>query len=68
MAMAARRKADRRQKAQDTERDERRGRQAEEIGHQHEANVNQLEHEPMPASEHDDRRQEAAIRRRDTES
>lgn len=35
-------------------------RQAEEIGHQ--ANVNQVRDEPMPASEHDDRRQEAVVR------
>jgi hypothetical protein len=33
---------------------------AEEIGH--EANVNQVRHEPMPASQYDDRRQEAVVR------
>jgi hypothetical protein len=33
---------------------------AEEIGH--EANVNQVRHEPMPASQYDDRHQEAVVR------
>jgi hypothetical protein len=36
---------------------------AEEIGR--EANVNQVRHEPMPASQHDDRRQEAVERNED---
>jgi hypothetical protein len=40
--------------------DERRAREAEETGHQ--ANVNQVRHEPMPASHHDDPRQEAVER------
>lgn len=46
--------AEQRKGAKDAER------QAEEIGHQ--ANVNQVRDEPMPASDYDDRRQEAVVR------
>jgi hypothetical protein len=51
--------AEKRKDAQDTER------QAEEIGH--EANVNQVRDEPIPSSEHDDRRQEAVVRNEEYE-
>ena len=38
------------------------GRQAEEIGDEANASVNQVRHEPMPSSEHDDHGQEAVLR------
>jgi hypothetical protein len=53
--------AERRKKAGKTGRDDGRARKAHEIGHEHEANVNQVRHEPTPAIHHDDRR-EAAVR------
>jgi hypothetical protein len=46
--------AEQRKDAKDTERE------AEDIGH--EANVNQVRDEPTPASQYDDRRQEATVR------
>ena len=48
--------AEKRKNTQDT------GRQAEEIGHEADVSVNQVRDEPMPASQHDDRRQEAVAR------
>jgi hypothetical protein len=53
--------AERSKKAGKTGRGDGRAHKAHEIGHEHEANVNQVRHEPIPASHHDDRR-EAAVR------
>jgi hypothetical protein len=41
-------------------------RKAEEVHEEHQANVNQVRHEPMPASHHDDQR--TAADRRDEDA
>lgn len=62
--MTEQRKTGHRKDAEDTGSDEGRARQAEEIGH--DANVNQVRHEPIPASHHDDRGKEAVVRQDDS--
>jgi hypothetical protein len=63
--MAGKRGNPGRRRGRDAREAENARREADEIGGRHEANVNQVRDEPVPAGQHDDPGQEAVVRNKE---